>query len=309
LVVIIPCWLQGDCSSGLFFPCALPKLHPNPKNLYLSTVSTSYDITDFNLDVIEASFQVPVVVDFWAEWCGPCKVLGPVLEQLAQQADGAWKLAKLNTEKFPDLAKQFGIRGIPAVKLFVEGKPVDEFVGALPKYQVEYWLQKALPSRHRKDILAAEYLAADGKADEAAGVLENVLRQEPGNVEARVMLARLHLFVDPQKADNLLETLEEPLYGEQIDSLRVISRLLMLKDHSSSLADSPVRPRYLAAIQALGKRDFEASLAGFIEVIKAERYYDDDGSRKACIALFKFLGEEHELTQKFRREFSSALYV
>ncbi len=272
-------------------------------------MSSSYDILDFNLEVIEESFQVPVVVDFWAEWCGPCKVLGPVLEQLAGNADGAWKLAKLNTEKFPDIAKQFDIRGIPAVKLFVDGKPVDEFVGALPKYQVEYWLQKALPSRHRKDILAAEYLAADGKADEAARVLENVLQQEPGSVEARVMLGRLVLFVDPQKAHNLLEGIDEPLFGEQIESVQVISRLLILKDQPSSLAESPVRSRYLAAIDALARRDFETSLDGFIEVIKEERYYDDDGSRKACIALFKFLGEEHELTQRFRREFSSALYV
>jgi putative thioredoxin len=272
-------------------------------------MDSSYDIVDFNLEVIQESFRVPVVVDFWAEWCGPCKVLGPVLEQLAEQAHGAWKLAKLNTEKFPDLAKQFGIRGIPAVKLFVEGKSVDEFVGALPKYQVEYWLQKALPSRHRKDILAAEYLAADGKGDEAARVLQSVLQQEPGNVEARVMLARLVLFDDPQKADKLLEGTEEPLYGEQIESVRVISRLLSLRGQPGSLTESPVRSRYLAAIDALGKRDVEASLAGFIEVIKEDRYYDEDGSRKACIAIFKFLGEEHALTQKLRREFSSALYV
>lgn len=272
-------------------------------------MSSSYDVLDFNLEVIEASFQVPVVVDFWADWCGPCKVLGPVLEQLAQQANGAWKLAKLNTEKFPDLAKEYGIRGIPAVKLFVEGKPVDEFVGALPKYQVEYWLQKALPSPHRKEILAAEYLAADGKTDEAAKVLGAVLQQEPADVEARVLLARLIMFEDPQKAVGLLEGIEEPLYGEQIDSIRVISRLLNMKARPSSLEDSPARTRYLAAIDALGKRDFEGSLRAFIEVIKEERYFDDDGSRKACIALFKYLGEEHALTQKFRRDFSSALYV
>lgn len=272
-------------------------------------MSTSYDITDFNLDVIEASFQVPVVVDFWAEWCGPCKVLGPVLEQLAQQANGAWKLAKLNTEKFPDLAKQFGIRGIPAVKLFVEGKPVDEFVGALPKYQVEYWLQKALPSRHRKDILAAEYLAADGKSEEAIRILEGVLQQESGNIEAKVMLARLRVFDNPQTAGDLLENVEEPLFGEQIESIRTISRLLILRSQPSRLADSPVKPVYLTAMEALSRRNFEGALGAFIAAMKADRYFDDDGSRKACIAIFKFLGEEHALTQEFRREFSSALYV
>lgn len=301
--------LRGAFSPHLFFPRALPKLHPIPKNLYLSTMSTSYDITDFNLDVIEASFQVPVVVDFWAEWCGPCKVLGPVLEQLAQQANGAWKLAKLNTEKFPDLAKQFGIRGIPAVKLFVDGKPVDEFVGVLPKYQVEYWLQKALPSRHRKDILAAEYLAADGKSEEAIRILEGVLQQESGNIEAKVMLARLRVFDNPQTAGDLLENVEEPLFGEQIESIRTISRLLILRSQPSRLADSPVKPVYLTAMEALSRRNFEGALGAFIAAMKADRYFDDDGSRKACIAIFKFLGEEHALTQEFRREFSSALYV
>ncbi len=272
-------------------------------------MSSFYDIKDFNQDVIEGSFQTPVVVDFWAEWCGPCKVLGPVLEQLAQQANGVWKLAKLNTEEFPDLAKQFGIQGIPAVKMFVDGKPVDEFVGALPKHQVEYWLQKALPSRYRKDLLAAEYLAAEGKKEEAARVLEVVLQNESGNVEARVMLARLVLFDNPKRAGDLLDGLEEPLYGEQIESIRVLSRLLVLKTGPSALPHYPGRPYYINAIEALAKRDFDASLSAFIGVLKEDRYYDDDGSRKACIAIFKFLGEEHELTQKYRREFSSALYV
>jgi len=272
-------------------------------------MSSFYDIKDFNKDVIERSFQTPVVVDFWAEWCGPCKVLGPVLEELAQNANGAWKLAKLNTEKFPDLAKEFGIRGIPAVKMFVEGKSVDEFVGALPKYQVEYWLQKALPSKYRKDILAAEYLAAEGKPGEAVPVLEIVLQNEPGNIEARVMLARLVMFNDPKRSGDILEKTEEPLYGEQIESIRAISRLLVLKTEPSALPDFPGRSYYINAIEALANRDFDASLRAFIGVLKENRYYDDDGSRKACIAIFKYLGEEHELTQKYRREFSSALYV
>ncbi|MEX1138101.1 MAG: tetratricopeptide repeat protein [Bacteroidota bacterium] len=278
-------------------------------SIFLSAMNSSYDIKDFNLEVIEASFQVPVVVDFWAEWCGPCKVLGPLLEELAQNANGAWKLAKLNTEEFPDLAKEFGIRGIPAVKMFVEGKSVDEFVGALPKYQVEYWLQKALPSRYRKDILAAEYLAAEGKPDEAMPVLEIVLQNEPENIEARVMLARLALFNDPKRAGDLLEKTEEPLYGEQIESIRAMSRLLVLKTDPSALPDSPGRPYYINGIEALAKQDFDAALRAFIDVLKEDRYYDDDGPRKACIAIFKYLGEEHELSQKYRREFSSALYV
>lgn len=123
------------------------------------------------------------------------------------------------------------------------------------------------------------------------------------------MLARLVLFDNPGRAGGLLEGLEEPLYGEQIESIRTLSRLLGIVDDPSSLSDSPAKDLYLNAIGAVRRRDFDTALVAFIGLLKEDRYYDDDGSRKACIAIFKFLGEEHELTQKHRREFSRALYV
>lgn len=97
----------------------------------------------FKKDVIETSYQKPVLVDFWAPWCGPCHTLGPTLERLAKEARGKWRLVKINTDKHPEFARQYGVRGIPAVKLFVEGEVADEFVGALPEHAVRQWLQKA----------------------------------------------------------------------------------------------------------------------------------------------------------------------
>ncbi|HEY6866409.1 MAG TPA: thioredoxin, partial [Candidatus Eisenbacteria bacterium] len=102
----------------------------------------SHDITDFEQDVIAKSRTVPVLVDFWAEWCGPCRVLGPVLERLADQAQGRWVLAKLDTERFTDVASRYGIMSIPNVKLFVNGEVADEFVGALPEREVRAWLER-----------------------------------------------------------------------------------------------------------------------------------------------------------------------
>lgn len=271
-------------------------------------MSTKYDVKDFTKDVLEESHRVPVVADFWAEWCAPCRILGPVLEELASQANGSWKLAKVNTEEHPNIASQYGIRGIPAVKLFVDGQPVNEFTGALPKYQVEYWLQRALPSRFRKDLQAAEYLIAQGKSDEAQPILERVVREEPGNVEARIRLARLLLFSDHGRAREVLGDIEEPAHAEQIEAIRTVARLASLRNNPSDLPPGDVKDDYLAAINNLLHQNYEQALQAFIEILRKDRYYDDDGSRKACIAIFKLLGEDHHLTQKYRREFSRSLY-
>ena len=100
---------------------------------------------DFDKEVVEVSHRKPVVVDFWAPWCGPCRVIGPVLEKLAKESKGKWRLVKINTDKHHHLVAQFGIRGIPAVKLFRDGKPVNEFVGALPEHAIRQWLAEVLP--------------------------------------------------------------------------------------------------------------------------------------------------------------------
>jgi putative thioredoxin len=269
---------------------------------------SSYDSTDFSTDVLERSKSVPVVVDFWAEWCGPCRILGPVLEKLAAEANGRWELCKVNTERFPDVAQRYGIRSIPAVKLFVDGRVVNEFVGALPEAQIRQWLAQVLPDPHATAVAQAEALLLAGEHEQAAAVLRPVLADSPEHGGARVLMARAVLYNDPKAAVRLVEGIDEASSVHFVaESIRTMAALLLRKPED--FPEAPARRLYREAVEALRKRDFNRALERFIRVIRDDRMYDDDGSRKACVAIFKYLGEDHEVTVRHRRDFGSALYV
>ena len=265
----------------------------------------AFDVVDFQKEVIERSATTPVLVDFWAEWCGPCKILGPVLEKLAMQSNGTWQLAKVNTEQFTDIAARYNIRSIPNAKLFVDGKVETEFVGALPEPVLKQWLEKNIPGKVRKDVEHAESMLTNGKMDEAQKLLHSILAAEPGNQKARALLARTLVHSDQAKALDLVKDMQEDSpFFDTAEAIRTIVSLCA----KTSLPDDGVRELYRDAIAKLREHSYHAALEGFIEVIRNNRYYDDDGSRKACIAIFKILGEEHEITKQYRREFSRALY-
>ncbi|GBD07693.1 Thioredoxin C-1 [bacterium HR21] len=269
----------------------------------------SYDVHDFEREVIQRSYTVPVLVDFWAEWCMPCRILSPVLERLAQKANGRWVLAKVNTEEHPELAYRYGVRSIPNVKLFVDGEVINEFVGALPEHLIERWLEQALPSPHRKLLQQAEELLQQHRISEAQEVLERVLAAEPHNEQARVLLARLLLFAEPDRARELVAPIEPGSPHEEVaEAIRTLAPLLQLRSEEE-LPPDPVRPLFWSGVQALQRGEFDTALEHFIEVIRHHRYYNEDAARRICIAIFKFLGEEHPITLRRRREFSSALYI
>lgn len=260
---------------------------------------------DFNAEVIEKSRTVPVLVDFWASWCSPCRALAPILEIAAEKAAGRWILVKVDTEAHPEVAGEHQIRSIPAVKLFVDGAVIAEFTGAMPEKQFEQWLAKALPSPWAERVAVAAAAAADGDADAAVSMLEEVLLHEPSNVKARAMLAELLLPSRPAEAAEHAEALErEPDYADLCDALRVLSPLLAR--HDADLPAGTSKDAYASAVGSLRLGDYDVALERFIEVLRNDRDYDDDGSRKACIAIFRLLGEEHAVTLKYRRAFDRA---
>lgn len=270
---------------------------------------SKYDTDNFNVDVIERSHEKPVLVDFWAAWCGPCRIIGPVLEKLADQNGDDWELRKLDTEKYPAVASQFRISSIPAVKLFVDGKVKDEFIGALPEQRIVQWLQKALPSKFREQLKLAQQLLADGESGEAHYLLQSIVEADSGNEHAIALMAQVELYSDPAKA---IETANHiPLGSEHFETaeaIKTVATLFQRIDESDTLEDAPIKPAYLHAIQLLRESRFTAALEAFTNVITKNRYYDDDGSRKAIIAIFKLLGEDNETTKKYRASFANALY-
>jgi putative thioredoxin len=269
----------------------------------------NYEVKDFSVDVVQASHNKPVLVDFWAEWCGPCRVLGPVLERLAANNNGEWNLVKINSDDHPELSQKYGIRSIPTVILFHKGEVVNEFVGALPEKAIKDWLKKNIPSKFQEMLAQAEELLSHGNENEAKQILNEILIHDPHNSKAKIHLARIFLFDDTEKAIHLIADIEETSENEEIiNSLRTIAELIN-KKHQLSVEESPTKELYMEAVRFLREKKFEKSLEKFIEIIRTDRYFADDASRGACVAIFKFLGEENEITSAYRRDFGRALYI
>jgi putative thioredoxin len=275
--------------------------------------------TDFAVEVLERSRQVPVVVDFWAPWCGPCLQLGPVLEELARAAAGAWVLAKVNSDENPELGLQFGVRGIPQVIAFVDGQPVDQFTGALPRPEVESFLARLIPSE--VEILAREAVAArhDGDRELELHLWTAVLQKDPEFQLARVRRARLFLGsgdVGPAQED--LESIpEDSEFHTEAENLRLLadwSRHVAQQGGLDAIreraADAPenaeLRYDYGCALALEGK--FEDALAEMIEVVRRDREWNDEAGRRALLAMFSFLGDRHALTEEFRTRLARELY-
>ena len=270
----------------------------------------NYEVSDFNTEVVERSRTIPVLVDFWAEWCGPCKMLGPVIESLAERSRDRWELVKVNTEVHTDIARQYGIQGIPNVKMFVDGEVRDEFTGALPEPMIEQWLNKALPSPRAQQLEAALLRLGEGDMAAARVLLEDVLSSEPDNEQAAVCLARTFLNEDPRRSLDLLGPIEPGTeFHDSAEAMRTIAGLYLHLDAPEGLEEDPVKPVYIQGIEFLRSGAYDLALQRFIEVLEKNRSYDDDGARRSCVAIFGLLGERDPTTRQYRRAFSNALYA
>jgi putative thioredoxin len=257
------------------------------------------ELQDFEKQVLRRSKEIPVMVDFWAPWCGPCRTLGPVLERMAAQANGRWELVKVNTEEQQDLAAAYNIASIPAVKLFVNGQVADEFVGALAEREVRRFLEKALPSPTTKQLADAKQLLSEGDNDSAAKLLETIVGSEPDSLEARVFLAQALLTTKPERIETLLDLVgPDSEFADRANAVRTLAWLAEVARKPTALPEAPVRERYLAGAAAVRGGDFRAALEAFIEVLERNKQYENGGAKEACKAIFQLLGMRHPLVER-----------
>ncbi|MGH2821391.1 MAG: tetratricopeptide repeat protein [Actinomycetota bacterium] len=238
----------------------------------------------FERDVEQRSHEVPVVVDFWAAWCGPCRFLGPVLEKLCEEAGGAWVLAKVDVDANPGLAARFGIQGIPAVRAFKAGREVAEFVGALPEPQVREWLAQLEPSR--ADLAFEEGRRAEDRGDRtaAAKAFEEALNHDPGHAPARCALERVALS----------------LRAGSLDENALRSRI----DSSAADVDAAVG---LADILA-ARGDVQGSSDVLLETIRSTGGEDRDRARRHLLRLLSTIPVDDPRARAARRSLSLALF-
>jgi len=272
---------------------------------------------DFEIRVIERSKSVPVVVDFWAEWCGPCRVLGPLLERLAEESAGEFVLAKVDTDRSPALAAAFAVRSIPMVVGFRDGRATVSFVGALPEDAVREFLTRLLPSPAEKLVARAATARRDGQVAAAEEMLRQARELDPRCDAAALGLAELLAERgDDDEALELLATID-PGTPLRPDADRLAARIRIGEtgavDETALRAQLERDPgdhesRFALAQSLAARQDYADALEQYLEIVRRDREFRDDGARRAMLDVFEILGPEHEIVQRFRSELAKVLF-
>jgi len=291
-----------------------------PKDLIKDT-----DTARFMEDVIEASNEAPVIVDFWAPWCGPCKQLTPLLEKLVKQYGGKVKLVKINVDENQELAMQFRVQSIPAVYAFKGGRPVDGFMGALPESQLKQFIDRVTGgggSPLDEALAEADAFATEGNHDDALAVYKEILAQDPAHVKALAGALRAYLATGQDDvAIQVLAGLPEQM--KNAPDIKSVQAALDLKAQSAQVGDGAelaaleakvaadpkdMRSRLDLAVARYGAGKREEAIDDLLEMVRKDRKWEDEAARKQLVKFFEALGPMDPLTIQGRRKLSSILF-
>jgi len=282
----------------------------------MSEFSTDVGLDNFEAVILQASRDVPVVVDFWAPWCQPCQALTPMLEKLAGEFGGRFRLAKVNADENPEITQQFGVRSLPTVKVVFEGRLVDEFTGALPEPELRAFLERLTPSPAEPLRAEAAQLVAEGRREEALACLVQASQLDPANEAVRLDGIELLIELDRHDEAKALLASDFILQTDRAEALRKRLELANVQIDTAALdarlaADANDHAARLERAKALaGAGRYRDALEDAMEVVRRDRFFDEGAGRKALLELFAILGESEQyddLVREYRRALSAAL--
>ena len=305
-----------------------PSAQPGGGSANAAPLVADIGTAEFGPEVVEASHQQPVIVDFWAPWCGPCKQLGPILEKVVSEAGGAVRMVKMDIDQHPEVAGQMRIQSIPAVVAFVDGKPADAFMGAKPESEVRAFVDKLVAMSPNPGNAEPDFAAAVEQAKElfdakdfggAAETYAAVLQQEPGNLDAIAGLGHCFLAVEEvEKARGMVEQVpgefrDQPPMSTFITALELAEQAESLGDIAPLQAAVEADPKnfdarfdYAIALNARGMR--EEATEQLLEIVRRDRKWRDDGARTQLLEFFEAWGNTDSATISGRRGLSSVLF-
>jgi len=277
-------------------------------------------LATFENDVINASMLAPVLVDFWAPWCGPCKTLGPMLERLEAEAAGKWKLVKVNVDENQELAAHFQVRSIPHVIAFADGRPIDQFIGVLPEGELRAFLDRLVPDGAEAERRAAHSAWAAGDRKKAIDTIKAALALDPGYDDARLDL--IEWLIAERRIDDAKEEdkLLSPKTTQGIDAR--YNALKTELDAADAAAELPPADALIDAVNAnpddldarfalanrlIAGRDYAGALENLLAIVVRDRAFMDDVGRKTMLSVFELAANQPDLVSQWRRKLSAAI--
>ena len=291
-------------------------------NAEIRTQVFDVDSSNFEQEVLQGSQERVIVVDFWAPWCGPCRTLGPLLEEVVKSLGPGIALAKVNVDENQDLAMAFRVQSIPAVKIVKDGRLAQEFTGALPRAQIEAILRPLLPAAPAKEESAmeqAQAMAAAGDLKRAARLFETILADAPKEADALVGLARIRLHDRKfEEVERLAGSVEQgtPQYDQaralvaQIEFHRTCERAGGRQACAARLLADPqdLEARFQLACCAAAQEDYATALAEWLTIVERKREFRNGAAREAMVSVFHLLGREHEVVADYPKRLYRTLY-
>jgi putative thioredoxin len=272
----------------------------------------------FEREVIEASKSTPVVVDFWAPWCGPCRVLKPILEKFASEYGGRFKLAKVNSDENQEIAAAYGIRSIPDVMAFKDGKPVSHFLGAIPESQVRAFIDELIPTPTEIERARAAALRESGDLAGVVEALRKAIDLDPANDPARLDLAEF--LIERKRVDEAEAALAAVQPNMDLDErLATLHAALAFARSAGSASEAELKAKVAAnpadhqtrfALAGLyaGSKRYREALDELLEIVRRDRNWKDGEARKQILAIFNLAEKQPELVSEYRRKLASALH-